>query len=601
MAQYDRVIKNGMVIDGTRVPRYRADIGIKDGVIRTIGRIPDEEGTEVIDASGLIVAPGFIDLHTHYDAQVFWDPYCTLSSWHGITSVVIGNCGFGFAPVKPEMRERSMLSMTRVEAIPLASMAAGMPWDWVTFPEFLDSIDRTPKAVNILPYVPVGPMLIWVLGFEDAKAGRRPTDEEHAQLRDLLNEAMDAGGCGWSAQRMLPEGPASVQRDFDGTSMPTDVMHDETCRVLAGVLRDRNEGFMQMLMISGDNQRDQAFYEEMSEISGRPMIMNVVQAFDHRPEIHRRVLAWLKSCRERGIRVVGQGLTTDAGFAFTFEDWNLFDDSEAWREATTGTLEERRQKLGDPARRQALKDQLPITATGPIPGIVITGPKLEKNKQWLDHTLALAAEKMGKDPIDVMLDIAVEENLATEFFAAPPNGKIEHLREIVQDPYVLFGVSDGGAHTKFLTAGRFPTETICKVVREHQMISLEEAHWRLSALPAQFAGFHNRGVIREGAPADIIVYDYDQLDVLPGEIVHDLPGGEWRRIQRAKGYRYILVNGEVTIRDDKQTETYSGVLLRHGGLDQAKRDDSAVQKAAKSQDGGTAAIGTDVDVAVTHS
>lgn len=564
MPRYDRLIRNGMIIDGTRVPRFRGDIAIKDGLIAEIGHIDPSEAAEVIDATGLIVAPGFVDLHTHYDAQLFWDPYCTLSSWHGITSVVIGNCGFGFAPVKPEMRERSMLSMTRVEAIPLASMKAGMPWDWVTFPEFLDSVDRAPKAVNILPYVPIGPLLIWVLGFDDAKAGRKPTDAEHKEICRLLNEAMDAGGCGWSAQRMLPTGPAAVQRDFDGTPMATDVMHDDTCRELAKVLRRRNQGFMQMLLISGDNAKDQAFYEEMSELSGRPMIMNVVQAFDHRPEIHRRVLAWLRSCREKGIRVVGQGLTTDAGFAFTFEDWNLFDDSQAWCEATTGTLEEKKQKLGDPARRQALKDKMPKTATGPLQDIVITGPKLEKNKKWLDHTLALAGQKMGKHPVDVMLDMAVEENLETEFFAAPPNGKIEYLKEIVDDPYILFGVSDGGAHTKFLTAGRYPTETICKVVREHGMISLEEAHWRLAALPAQFAGFEDRGVLKKGAPADIVVYDYDKLEVLAPEIVHDLPGGEWRRIQRAKGYRYILVNGEVTIRDDKQTETYSGELLRHG-------------------------------------
>lgn len=564
MSRFDRVIRNGMIIDGTRAPRYRGDIGIRDGVIAEIGRIDPADAGEVIDAEGLIVAPGFIDLHTHYDAQVFWDPYCTLSSWHGITSVVIGNCGFGFAPVQPEMRERSMLSMTRVEAIPLASMQAGMPWDWVTFPEFLDSVDRTPKAVNILPYVPIGPMLIWVLGFDDAKAGRKPTDAEHAELRRLLNEAMDAGGCGWSAQRMLPDGPAAVQRDFDGSPMPTDVMHDDTCRELAKVLLERNEGFMQMLLVSGDNSRDQRFYEEMAEISGRPIIMNVVQAFDHRPDIHRRVLRWLKSCRERGIRVVGQGLTTDAGFTFTFENWNLFDDSDPWREATTGTLAERKAKLADPARRQALRERMPITATGPLPGIVIVGPKLEKNQQWLDHTLSLAAEKMGKHPVDVMLDMAVEENLETEFFAAPPNGRIDYLKEIVDDPYVLFGVSDGGAHTKFLTAGRYPTETLCKVVREHGMITLEEAHWRLSALPAQLAGFRGRGVIEKGAPADILVYDYENLAVLKEEIVHDLPGGEWRRIQRAKGYRYVLVNGAVTIRDDEQTNTFSGKLLRHG-------------------------------------
>ena len=564
MAVFDRLIRGGTIFDGTRVPRYRADIGIKDGVIAAIGRISPHDAGEVLDAEGLNVAPGFIDLHTHYDAQVFWDPYCSLSGWHGITSAVIGNCGFGFAPVRPDERERSMLSMTRVEAIPLASMKAGMPWDWVSFPEFLDSVERTPKAINLLPYVPVGPLLIWVLGFEDAKAGRRPTDDEHAELCRLLHEAMDAGGCGWSAQRMLPTGPAAVQRDFDGTPMPTDVMHDDTCRALARVLGRRNEGFMQMLLVSGDNRRDRAFYEEMAETSGRPMLMNVVQAFDHRPDIHRRVLAWLESCRERGIRVIGQGLTTDAGFNFTFEDWNLFDDSQPWCEATTGTREERKRKLADPARRQALKDRMPITATGPLPDIVIVGPKLERNARWEDHTLAIAGEKMGKHPVDVMLDMAVEEDLATEFFAAPPNGDIGHLREIVDDPYVLFGVSDGGAHTKFLTAGRYPTETLCKIVREHEMLSLEEAHWRLSALPAMVAGFEGRGVLRKGAPADIVVYDYERLKVLPAEVAHDLPGGEWRRVQRAEGYRFVLVNGEVTIRDDRETGACSGRLLRHG-------------------------------------
>ena len=564
MAVYDRLIRGGTIFDGTRVPRYRADIAVKDGVIAEIGRIPPGDAREVLDADGLHVAPGFIDLHTHYDAQVFWDPYCTLSGWHGITSAVIGNCGFGFAPVRPEERERAMLSMTRVEAIPLASMKAGMPWDWVTFPEFLDSVERTRKAINLLPYVPVGPLLIWVLGFEDAKAGRRPTDEEHAELCRLLHEAMDAGGCGWSAQRMLPTGPAAVQRDFDGTPMATDVMHDDTCRAFARVLAERNEGFMQMLLVSGDNQADRAFYEEMAELSGRPMLMNVVQAFDHRPDIHRRVLAWLESCRERGVRVIGQGLTTDAGFNFTFEDWNLFDDSEPWCEATTGSREERKRKLADPARRQALKDNMPITATGPLPDIVIVGPKLEKNARFEDHTLAIAGEAMGKHPVDVMLDMAVEEDLATEFFAAPPNGDIGHLREIVDNPYVLFGVSDGGAHTKFLTAGRYPTETLCKIVREHEMISPEEAHWRLSALPAMVAGFEGRGVLRKGAPADIVAYDFERLRVLPAEVTHDLPGGEWRRVQRAEGYRYVLVNGEVTIRDDEETGTSPGRLLRHG-------------------------------------
>jgi len=564
MAEFDTVIKGGMVVDGSRSPRYRADIAIKDGIVAEIGHIEGHRARRVLDATGLVVAPGFIDLHTHYDAQVFWDPYCSISSWHGITTVVIGNCGFGFAPVAPAARERAMLTMTRVEAIPLASMKAGMPWDWETFPEYLDSVERTPKAMNIVPYVPVGPILVKVLGLDDAKSGRMPTPAEHAEMCRLLDESMDAGGCGWSAQRMPPSGPAGAQLDFDGTAMPTDMMNDATALEFAKVLRRRNAGHMQTTMFSGNPKADQAHLAELAEVSGRPVVFNVVQPQDNAPHIHRKVIEWLERCRAQGIRVYGQGLTTDAGYSFTFEDWNLFDECPAWREATVGTREERLAKLGDPARRPALRAKMPGFVLGPFENIVVTGPRTPATQQWLDHTIGLVAEKTGKHPVDAMLDIVVADGLETEFFSMPPNTRLDLLKEVIDNPYILFGVSDGGAHTKFLTAGRYPTETLTKIVREHGWLSLEDAHWRLSALPAQLAGCGDRGTLKVGAPADIIVYDFDNLTILPAEIAHDLPGGEWRRIQRASGYRYILINGQVTIENDAQTNVFSGQLLRHG-------------------------------------
>ena len=564
MAEFDTLIKGGMIIDGSRSPRYRGDIAIKDGVIAEIGHIEAHRATKVLDADGMIVAPGFVDLHTHYDAQVFWDPYCSISSWHGITTVVIGNCGFGFAPVAPEARERSMLSMTRVEAIPLAAMKAGMPWDWETFPEYMDSVERTPKAMNIVPYVPISPILITVLGLEDAKAGRLPTDAEHAEMCRLLDESMDAGACGWSAQRLPTSGPAGAQLDYDGTPMPTDVMHNETAIEFAKVLSRRNAGHMQTTMVTGDPKADQAHMEELANISGRPLVFNVVQAQDTAPHIHRKVIEWLERCRANGTRVYGQGLTTDAGYSFTFEDWNLFDECPAWREATVGTREERLAKLADPERRPALREQVPAFVLGPFENIAVTGPVSPESQQWLDHTIGLIAEKTGKHPVDAMLDIVVADGLDTEFFSMPPNTRIDYLKEIVDNPYILFGVSDGGAHTKFLTAGRYPTETIIKIVREHGMLSLEDAHWRLSSLPAQLAGCNDRGTLMVGSPADILVYDFDNLSITPPEVVHDMPGGEWRRVQRAKGYRYILINGEVTIENDEQTNVFSGELLRHG-------------------------------------
>jgi N-acyl-D-amino-acid deacylase len=566
MPIYDTIIKNGTIFDGTRIPRYKADIGIKDGRITKIGRLDADDAGKILDAEGKHVCPGFIDLHTHYDAQLFWDPYCSLSSWHGITSVVIGNCGFGFAPVAPEMRERSMLSMTRVEAIPFDSMKEGMPWDWVTFPDYLDSVERTPKAINILPYVPLTPLLIWVMGFERAKAGELPTAEEEAEIIRLLEESMDAGGCGWSAQRLAPGSGADVQRDFDGTPMPTDVMHNETAIALAKVLAKRNEGFMQVTMLGDDHDNDRVHLEELAQVSGRPLLYNVVQVIADDPSRHRETLKWLSDCHARGNKVYGQGLTTDAGFTFAMDEWNLWDDSEAWRMATTGSVEERLAKMSDPVIREAIKQNPHHNlATGPVEEMVLVRPNSDDFAEFKDHKIGLIAEKTGKHPVDAMLDIAVATNLKAEFFGMIPNeGNLEYMQEILDDPFITFGVSDGGAHTRFLTAGRYPTEAISKYVREHHMLTLEEVHWRLSALPAALAGFNNRGILREGAPADVVVYDYENLEILDGEVVHDMPGNEWRRVQRAKGYNYILVNGEVTIDHDEETHNYSGRLLRHG-------------------------------------
>jgi N-acyl-D-amino-acid deacylase len=566
MPEFDLVVKNGMIVDGTLAPRFRDDIVIKNGRIAKIGRIMPHEAAKVIEADGLVVAPGFIDLHTHYDAQIFWDPYLTISGWHGITSVVLGNCGFGFAPVKPQDVQRSMLTMVRTEAIPLRSMQAAMNFTWETYPQFMDALDKQPKGINLLPYVPMNPLLGYVMGIDESKTGRMPTEKEHATMRRLLNEAMDAGACGWSAQRLVPDGPSSVQRDFDGSPMNTDIMHDETCIEMAKVLGERGEGFQELTLSSWDPKKDAQHFELLAQISGRPIMFEAVATQDRFPHRHRNTLKWLERCRQRGLRVYGQGVTTDAGLSFTFEDWNLFDDSASWREATTGTVAERKEKLGDPRRRQQLKDQMPRESliTSYFDEIIITDCAKAENKSLEGLTLRKAAAQTGKHPVDVMLDLAASEDLKTEFFAPAVNQNMDLMKELIDTPHIAFGVSDGGAHTKFLTAGRFPTEGIVKYVREKQWMSLEQIHWRLSALPAFCAGFKDRGFLREGAPADMVVYDFENLKVTPIEILHDLPGDEWRRVQKAEGYKWTIVNGEVTFKDGVCTGATPGKLLRHG-------------------------------------
>jgi len=572
MAEFDAVIRGGMVIDGTRLPRYQADVGVKDGKIAEIGKIKSHRASKVIDAAGLNVAPGFVDLHTHYDAQLFWDPYCTISSWHGVTSVVIGNCGFGFAPVKPDLRDRSMLTMTRTEAIPYASMKAGLPWDWVTYPEFLDSVERHPKGINLLPFVPMAPVMTWAMGLDEAKSGRMPTESETKEMCRIINEAMDRGACGWSAQRF---GRNSVQADYDGTPMVTDLMHDETALALANVLGERNKGFIQMSYIpdaskyEGDMQdHTERHYEELARAAGRPILYNAIAVNDAHPERFRRQMQWIESCAKRGIRVYGQSATLEVGFLFTFKDWNLWDDMPEWREVTTGPVEDRLMKLSDPERRPGLRkvDEMTGLITNNVREIFVLECKERELKQYENQTIGEIATSQNKHPVDAMLDIACADGLNTEFYTPPLNVRSDYLKEMVTSPgMAIFGVSDGGAHTKFFSGGRYSTEALIKMGRDNNILPLEEIHFRLSAHPAMCAGFKNRGTLVEGNWADIVTYDLDKLAIKPLEIVHDFPGGEWRRVQRSEGYRTLMVNGEVTFEDNKCTGATSGRLLRHGG------------------------------------
>ena len=349
MAEYDIQIKGGTIVDGTRVPRFRGDVWIKDGKVAQIGGRAPGFAKKVIDADGLIVAPGFIDLHTHYDAQIRWDPYCTISGWHGVTSLVLGNCGFGFAPCKPDFRERSMLTMTRTEAIPYDSMKAGINWDWETIPQYLDSLDRAPKGVNCIQYMPTASLMTYVMGLEAAKS-RPATEKERLEMARLLDEGMDAGLCGFSIQRL---GKHSGQADFDGSPMVTDTMCDEDILNLARVLRNRDEGFIEITQATGHTKEDLTFVSRLAEEARRPLLWQAVVASNRNPEIHRKQLAFVEGLRAKGLPVFGQGGTVRAGFAFTLENWNLYDVSGAWRDMLTGTKEERLRKIQDPVMRKA--------------------------------------------------------------------------------------------------------------------------------------------------------------------------------------------------------------------------------------------------------
>ncbi|MFN0028598.1 MAG: N-acyl-D-amino-acid deacylase family protein [Acidimicrobiales bacterium] len=579
MHDYDLQIRGGTIVDGTRVPRYTGDIWIKDGKIAKIGGKPQAVSTNVIDATGKIVAPGFIDLHTHYDAQIRWDPWCTTSSWHGVTSVVLGNCGFGFAPVKPDFVERSMLTMVRTEAIPMASMVEGMlpKWDWETIPEYLDSLDRAPLGVNCIQYMPTASLMTYVMGLEAAKT-RPATEAERKEMQRLLHEGMEAGLCGFSIQRL---GPNSTQADFDGSPMVTDTMCDADILALGEVLADRDEGFIQITQATDNIKADLAFVEKLAEISGRPILYNAIAPARMNPEVHRRSLRWLDRVRAKGLPIFGQTATLRVGFAFTLEHWNLYDASPAWREITTGTKEEKMEKMADPELRQAVLAEaeeadrrlqaIQAGVGGKPERLIVQGVNRQQNlQQYVGRSLGDIATDEGKHPIEVMLDLSLKGDLNVEFLGPDRGSNADFMAELTNDsPYTVPGVSDGGAHTKFFNGGSWSTDYLRWLVRDEKKVTLEEAHYRMSALAAHAAGFKDRGVLREGAAADVVVYDMEELEVEPnwiGDVVHDLPGGEWRRVQRAKGYHHILVNGVETFRKGECTGATPGRLLRNGQI-----------------------------------
>src|SRR5216684_1611633 len=483
MPEYELLIKNGTIVEGTRIPAFKGDIGINGGRITAMGNLTGS-ATRVIDATGLIVAPGFIDLHTHYDAALSggtkWDPYASLSGWHGVTTVAIGNCGFGFAPVKPEDRDRAMRRMERTESIPLSCMQAGMRWDWVTFPEYLDSLDRGGLGVNAASLVPYSPLRAFVLGNDAARDPNYKVAED--QLQQMKN---------------IPR---------------------EEFLEMASVMREFNRGSIEWTMGRALQKLGHEFLIELAQTSGRPVNWNAIVFDPTHPDGWKKDLQWAEKAYKQA-PVLPVNICLPVEFEFTLQSIGLFDNLPAWNEATVGTLEERTAKLADPARRPKLRADmdrsrsvLPTREGDGEAGQIsmfrwnetfVDDIHLEKNKSLKGRTIADVAKEQGKHPVDALLDLAVEEDLKTEFaMQGLINNNEEAVAEIIKHPLTLLGASDGGAHTKFLTLGRYPTHFLTHWVRDRQIMSLEEAHWRLSTMVAWAIGIRDRGWLREGMPAD---------------------------------------------------------------------------------------------------
>ena len=559
MAEYDLVIRGGTIVDGTGVPRYRADLAVKDGRVAMIsGRIPGG-GAKEIDAAGCIVAPGAIDLHTHYDAQLNWDPYASLSGWFGVTSLTIGQCGFGFAPTKPEDRDLNMRMMNRIEAIPLESMRLGMRWDWETFPEYLDSLDRQGLGINVGALFPFSPLRGYVLGMLPARERTSVTEVELDRMKQLFYEGMKAGAFGISADKNMEDRPE------DGTLLPSHVASDEEYLGLAEVMSQFGVGHLGWTIGFGhteDSCREQRdLVKQMMQISGRPTHIGAMDD-NGRP--------WLEACRAEGIPVFAQTAANPAEAQFTLAEYNLFDYMPNWVQPLVGSPEDRAIKLRDPQTRAAMKrdveqntEKIHITRTD-WHSVKVVQVVHQQNYRFEGLSIQEISGLSEKHPVDAFLDLALDEALQTEFSHPVVVDDGESMERAIKNPYTHISVSDGGAHNRFLTNSVWPIYYLADWVRDKQAVSLEQAHYKMSALPAWIADFKDRGKLRAGAWADIMVYNQGELGFLYEKPIFatDFPGGERRVVQKPTGLRYTIVNGTVTFQGNDCTGALPGKLLR---------------------------------------
>ena len=558
MPEYDLVIRNGTIVDGTGIPSYRADLAVKNGRVARISGKIKSGGAKEIDASGCIVAPGAIDLHTHYDGQLNWDPYCSLSGWFGVTSLTIGQCGFGFAPTRPEDRELNMRMMNRIEAIPLESMRLGMRWDWETFPEYLDSLDRQGLGVNVGALFPYSPMRGYLLGMISARHRTSVTDAELNQMKELLYQGMKAGAFGFALDKSMED------KAEDGGLLPSHVASEEEFLALAEVMGEFGVGHIGFTVGLGlelaKRRKLRALAEQMIRVSGRPLHISDFEIDED--------LAWVQSCRAEGLPLVLQRACTGGGDQFRLSEFNLFDYMPNWVQPLVGNPEERAAKLRNPEVRIAMKrdvEEWPLYRTDWSKMKVLEVVN-EGNYRYEGLTVQSMAEMIDKHPVDAFLDLALDEGLETEFLVPPPitPESLKLSEQQLKDPYAHISVSDGGAHTRFEINTIWPVHWLATWIRDMEIMSLEQAHYKMSALPAWFADFKDRGMLRVGKWADIIVYNQEELGFVYDNPVYatDFPGGERRLIQKPTGLRYTIVNGTVTFEGNDCTGALPGKLLR---------------------------------------
>jgi N-acyl-D-aspartate/D-glutamate deacylase len=561
---YDLIVKNGWIVDGAGMPRYWGDVAAKDGVIVETGRV-NGPAARLLDAGGRVIAPGFIDMHTHFDAQITWDPLATSSCWQGVTSVVFGNCGFAVAPCKPDDREFLMQMLTRVEGMDLDVLRAGIDWRWETYPEYLDALEGR-LGVNAGALIGHSAVRHYVMGAEANE--RAATEDEVAQMKAIVREGLLAGGLGFSTSRQV------THFDLAGRPVPSRLAGEEELLTLAGALGELNVGSIEVVpgtttgKVPGIAPELRRLMVGMARESGRPLNWNTLFQAAAFPGLWRDLLSWTESAStEERVQfwVLNTCYRQDSWFNLGTEGDRPFRGLTVWQEALDPPPAERAARLREPVVRERLRAEMAApnsyTDFGRISVAEVVRPE---HAPWVGRSVAELAAAAGKDPLDFLLDLALAEDLRTVFrMAGANNGDDAAVAEILRSPYSIPGTSDAGAHMDMLCGYAVPAVLLGKWVRERGTLTLEEAVRRITSLPAAVAGIPDRGLIREGMAADLTIFDPDAIRALEPRGARDLPAGGWRLVQGCEGVHATVVNGEVLIEEGKHTGALPGRVLRN--------------------------------------
>ena len=556
---FDLVIRNGTVVDGTGAARFHGDVGVKDGVIVEVGKV-DGSAKRTIDASDLVVAPGFVDPHTHYDAQICWDDITTPSCWHGVTSVIMGNCGVGLAPCRPQTREIAAWDLVNVEAIPFDVLAQGVTWDWESFPQYIDAAARRGSGLNLGFISALTPFRHYVLGEESME--RAATPDETAKIAGLLREAMDAGSFGWSTTN------AAQHIGFHGRPLACRLANEAEHTAYANVLRDVGRGMIEVALtneVSVVNEQEYGLLDLLLRESGRPVTWLALLNRVDNPEAAQRTLKHVAPLLERGSypQTTCRPMIIQIDLRKPF----LFANMACWNPAFNRPAEEQiafyQQQSFRDAFRVALKT--PNIFTGDWNLALVHEVENPALQPLVGRTVMSIAKERGKDPVDTFLDLAIEDRLAMQFTYELFNSDESRIPELITDPRCLIGLSDGGAHVDMFCDAGYATYLLGTWVRDRAVMTLEHAVHRITEEPAKLFGIEKRGRIKPGMAADFAIFDLATVGSSKrGEMRNDLPGGGRRLVVPSNGVEYTIVNGTPLFEHGKDTGARPGQVLRSG-------------------------------------